>query len=83
MSGIRDKLEQMARTPRQQLKRLIIGTVAALFFALALMLTSDLSSTWLFYLLAAGLIAACLYGLPGYLGIWLWRLRRILFDIED
>lgn len=74
--------KQMALTPKKQLKRLLIGTLGSLFFMLVLLLTSDESASWLFYLLSLSLALSIIYAIPGYIGIWLWRMRKFLFNID-
>lgn len=82
MGDLKTKFRQMALTPRTQLKRLAIGTVGALICMTVLVLTSHLANQWLFYVLSFSLVIFTLYALPGYLGIWLWRMRKYFFDID-
>lgn len=83
MSDLKAKLRQMALTPKTQLKRLAIGTLGALICMLLLILTSHLANPWLFYSLSILLAIFTLYAIPGYLGIWLWRMRKFFFDIDE
>lgn len=73
------KLESMAENPRKQLKRVAIGTVICFVSLLALILTSSLEKVWLFYLLSIVGIIAIIYAVPGYVGIWAWRMKQVLF----
>jgi len=72
----------MALTPRKQLFRLGIGTLGALVTMAIMLFTSHLELQWLFYMLS-GLIALCIiYAIPGYIGIWVWRMRKFFFDMD-
>jgi len=72
----------MALTPKTQLKQLALGTCGALLSMLLIVVTSHWPQPWLFYLLSVFLILSILYALPGYLGIWLWRMRKFFFDLD-
>ncbi len=79
MAKLRDKLEQMAMTPRTQFRQLVIGTGAAILVMGLLWLTSGLGSDLIFYFLVFCLALSIIYAIPGYLGVWLWRMRGTLF----
>lgn len=72
----------MAVTPQQQLTRLLKGTIGSIVAMAALILTSDWENPYLFYALAILMLLSILYALPGYLGIWLWRMRKFFFDLD-
>ncbi len=76
---IREKLVSMAENPKAQLIQLVAGTIVSLLSMFALVLTSDWENQWVFYLLNALLIAGVIYAIPGYVGIWLWRMKDSLF----
>jgi uncharacterized membrane protein YccC len=82
MQPLKDKLRQMAENPRSQLKQLIIGTLGAFFCMLLLIYTSEQENAVLFYFLSTLLMFCVLYAIPGYLGIWMWRMRKVFFDID-
>ncbi len=73
------KLVNMAENPKAQLIQLATGTIISLLSMFALVLTSDWENQWIFYLLNITLIAAVIYAIPGYIGIWLWRMKDTLF----
>ncbi len=74
--------KQMALTPRKQLKQLLVGTVGGLLAMIGVLIASHFEQTYWFYLFAS-IVAICLiYALPGYIGIWLWRMRKFLFDLH-
>jgi len=73
------KLQQMADTPKTQIKRLAVGTLIALLAMMSIVLTSHLESQWLFYILTLLLAAGIIYAIPGYIGIWVWRMKDTLF----
>ncbi|WP_196140968.1 hypothetical protein [Aliikangiella sp. G2MR2-5] len=81
-SSLKSRFKNMALTPKTQLKRLLAGTLGALICMLALVLTADLEIAWLFWGLSIALGICILYSLPGYLGIWLWRMRSFFFDLD-
>jgi hypothetical protein len=83
MAVIKDRLRQMALTPRTQFKKLIIGTVCAFFCMLVLILSSAQENPVLFYALSFCLALSVAYAIPGYIGIWLWRMRKSLFNLDD
>ncbi len=72
----------MAVTPNKQLKQLAIGTVISAISMIVMTLTSDLENRWLFYFLVSINILAIIYAIPGYIGMWVWRMRKVLFDID-
>ncbi len=72
----------MALTPQKQIKRLAIGTALSLFFILLMTIFSQSLSSWQFYLLVMLLLASILYAIPGYIGIWMWRMRNFFFDLN-
>jgi len=76
------RLKQMALTPKQQLKQLLIGTLGAFISMILILFSSQWEIDWLFYLLAliTGFFIA--YAIPGYIGIWVWRMRKFLFDFD-
>jgi len=76
---IKEKLVSMAENPKAQLIQLATGTVMSLLAMFALVLTSDWENRWVFYLLNVLLIASVIYAIPGYIGIWLWRMKDTLF----
>ncbi|MGX5173018.1 hypothetical protein ACUR5C_03215 [Aliikangiella sp. IMCC44653] len=82
LQSIKAHFRNMALTPITQLKRLAIGTLLSLIFSATLILFAEALTAWLFYSLALALILSALYALPGYFGIWLWRMRKFLFDLD-
>lgn len=72
-------LQQMANTPKTQIKRLALGTAIASLSMIALTATSHFESSWLFYILVSTTILGILLAIPGYIGIWVWRMRDVLF----
>lgn len=70
-------------TPKAQFKQLALGTILAVLSMGMLWLTSHLESQFVFYGLVACLVASILYAVPGYLGVWLWRMRDTLFKNND
>ena len=77
--SLKKRLELMASTPQVQVKQLAIGTAISLISMASLILTSELELQWLFYLLSFILVLGILYAIPGYIGIWLWRMKDTLF----
>lgn len=77
------RLQRMATTPRAQIKRLAIGSLASLLIMLALVLTSELENQLVFYSLSGLLAIAVGYAIPGYIGVWVWRMQKVLFRQED
>ncbi|PHS18187.1 MAG: hypothetical protein COA86_08575 [Kangiella sp.] len=73
------RLKEMSENPTVQIKRLAIGTLLSLLAMLALVLTSDLELQWLFYILSIILVVGVVYAIPGYIGIWVWRMKDTLF----
>ena len=82
MNVIKDKLRQMALSPQKQLRRLALGTVGSVTSMLFLFLTSAQESAILFYFLSTILVVCVIYALPGYIGIWVWRMRKSLFNLD-
>lgn len=79
MKSVKSLLRQMASTPKKQLKQLLIGTAGAFVCMLGLVLTSQFESEWLFYCLSFVLVLFFLYAIPGYIGIWVWRMKNLIF----
>ncbi len=69
----------MANSPKTQIKRLAIGTSISAFSILLLMFVSHWEIQWLFNLLVVITAIGVLYAIPGYIGIWVWRMRDVLF----
>jgi len=80
---IKKKLVSMAENPKAQLIQLATGTIVCLLSMFALVLTSDWENQWIFFLLNAALIAGVIYAIPGYIGIWLWRMKDTLFKKNE
>jgi hypothetical protein len=80
MTPLKRRLQTMATDPKKHLKRMLWGTLGSVIAMILLLYTSSWESRWLFYLLSGLLISCALYALPGYLGIWLWRMRHVFFD---
>ena len=80
--SLNQRLRQMALTPKTQLKRLLVGTAFALIGVIALIFVSKTENQWLFILVSAVVFASVLYAIPGYIGIWMWRMRKVLFDLD-
>lgn len=80
---LKERLKAMADTPSMQIKRLAIGTGISLSAMLVMVLSSDLEITWLFYLLATIVIIGVIYAIPGYIGIWVWRMQDVIFASKD
>ena len=78
-TAFKEKLKLMAATPKTQIKRLAIGTFVSLVALLALVVTSEFEYEWLFYLLSFCMLMGIAYAIPGYIGIWLWRMKDTLF----
>ena len=74
-----NRLKEMSENPMAQIKRLAIGTLLSLLAMMALVLTSDLEKQWLFYALSIILVIGVVYAIPGYIGIWVWRMKDTLF----
>jgi hypothetical protein len=73
----------MAYSPRLQIRRLAIGTSISSIAILIFMLVSHLEVQWLFYLLVVITSLGILYAIPGYIGVWVWRMRDVLFSKEE
>ncbi len=78
--NLKQQLKQMALTPKVQLKKLLTGTLGALVCLLTLILTSHFTNQWLFYGLSVMMGLFILYAIPGYIGIWAWRMKRLILD---
>ncbi len=78
-----EHLKHMAYTPKAQIKRLAIGTGVSTFSILLLIMVSHWEIRWLFYLLVVITSLGILYAIPGYIGVWVWRMRDVLFGKED
>jgi uncharacterized membrane protein YccC len=76
-------LLKMAQTPKAQAKQLAIGTLLAIIIMLGLIFTSEYENQIIFYLLSSLLVVAVIYAVPGYIGIWVWRMRSVLFDNKN
>ena len=72
----------MALTPKTQLRRIAVGTSGSLVSLLLLILTSEKVNPWLFYGFSLSLLGWVAYAIPGYIGIWVWRMRKFLFDMD-
>jgi len=75
---IKEKLMNMAENPKVQLIQLATGTIICLLSMFALVLTSDWENQWIFYLFNIVLFAGVIYAIPGYIGIWVWRMKDTL-----
>jgi|GEM_PF-2220025 len=82
MGSIKNKLRQMALTPRSQLRRLAIGTVGAIVCMMLLFITSEHENLFVFYGLSTAIAFCVIYAIPGYIGIWVWRMRKSFFDLD-
>ncbi len=80
--ALKNKLKQMANDPKAQLVQLATGTFISLLAMLGLFLSSDLEMTWLFYLLSIVLVTGVGYAIPGYIGVWVWRMKDTIFRHE-
>jgi len=76
---IRNHLKQMANSPKAQIKRLASGTAVSIISMLLIFVTSFLEYQWLFYSLVVIASAGIAYAIPGYIGVWVWRMRDLLF----
>ena len=76
---LKNKLYQMANTPKTQIKQLALGTLISTISIIFLTLTSPLENSWLFYGLNALTILGIIIAIPGYIGVWVWRMKKILF----
>ncbi len=76
-------LHRMAMTPKAQIKKLAIGTLVSLLAMLGLILTSELANPLVFYSLSSLLVIAVCYAIPGYVGIWVWRMQKVIFKNSD
>jgi len=72
-------LEEMAKNPVKQIKQLATGTLISLVTMGLILVTSDLENQSLFYLLSFVTVLGIIYAIPGYLGIWVWRMKDSLF----
>ena len=70
----------MAYSPKIQIKKLALGTASATVSMVTIILTSHLESQWLFYGLVLTIMVSILYAIPGYIGIWIWRMRDVFFE---
>ncbi|MCW8875853.1 MAG: hypothetical protein OQJ89_03165 [Kangiellaceae bacterium] len=80
--SLNKRLRDMALTPRKQLKRLLVGTIVSMFGIIALIYVSKTENQWLFTSVSVIVIASVLYAIPGYIGIWMWRMRKVFFDLD-
>jgi len=80
---IKDHLRQMAYSPKAQIKKLAIGTTVSIIAMLMNFFTSQLEYQWLFYLFAIISSLGIIYALPGYIGIWVWRMRDVIFKDDE
>ncbi len=82
-NGIKTKLvsrlKQMSETPKIQIKQLVIGTLISLIGMTAIIFTAQLENQLLFYFLVLILSSGVIYAIPGYIGIWVWRMKDTLF----
>ena len=78
-----ERLHKMAMTPRTQLKQLANGSLVSLLAMIGLVFTSELENPGVFYGLTAVLVLAIAYAIPGYIGIWVWRMRDVLFPKDS
>ena len=69
----------MADHPKQQLKRLALGTLISLVAMGVLVFTVDSENQIYFYALSVIIVAGVLYAIPGYIGVWVWRMRAVIF----
>lgn len=76
---LKNKLHQMAITPKTQIKQLAFGTLISTFSIIALTITSPLENSGLFYSLNAITIIGVIVAIPGYVGVWLWRMKGVFF----
>jgi len=78
-SKIMDQLHVMAMNPKEQLKKLFIGTILSAISMGLIVFTSDWENHWLFYFLSACMVISIIYAVPGYIGVWVWRMHDVLF----
>jgi len=77
---IRNHLKQMANSPKAQVKRLASGTVVSIISMLLIFVTSFLEYQWLFYFLVVIALLSIVYAIPGYVGVWVWRMKDVIFN---
>jgi len=80
---IKNHLKQMASSPKAQIKRLAIGTGISILAMLMIFFTSYLEYQWLFYLFAVISSLGIIYAIPGYIGVWVWRMKDVIFRDDD
>ncbi|MGB0496373.1 MAG: hypothetical protein ACPGJI_08445 [Kangiellaceae bacterium] len=68
-----------SETPNLQIKQLAIGTIISLVAMTAIIFIAQFENQILFYFFALILFAGIIYAIPGYIGIWVWRMRETLF----
>ena len=76
---IMNHLHQMAMNPKEQLKKLFVGTILSAVSMGLIIFTSDRENQWLFYLLVICVIGSVFYAIPGYIGVWVWRMHDVIF----
>ncbi len=70
----------MANTPKTQIIRLAVGTAISSSAFIVLLLTSEIENSLLFYGLSVIAMLGITYAIPGYIGIWLWRMKSVMFN---
>jgi len=80
---IKNHLKEMANSPKTQIKRLAIGTAISILAMLMIFFTSYLEYQWLFYLFAIISSLGIIYAIPGYIGVWVWRMKDVIFRDDD
>jgi len=74
-----DRLHLMAMNPKEQIKKLFIGTILSTISMGLIIFTSGWENLWLFYFLVVCMIASVAYAIPGYIGVWVWRMHDVIF----
>lgn len=80
---LENTLKEMANTPAKQIRKLAIGSLLSLIAMGLLIITSDLENQIVFYSLATIALLAIIYAVPGYIGIWVWRMKSTLFRKDN
>jgi len=78
-SKIMTRLHTMAMNPKEQIRKLFIGTISSVISMGLIAFTSHWENQWLFYFLVVCVIASVAYAIPGYIGVWVWRMHDVIF----
>lgn len=76
-------LKQRAYSPKAQFKQLAIGTLLSTAAMTFLSLTNAFDKQWLFITLQLFILFAVTYAIPGYIGVWLWRMKNVFYGKDN